>query len=288
MSALLLSIICSTYLVLVFKVFKSYKIDMLQGIVVNYITCVITGIVVSGEIPSLKIIQEDWFPYAAFLGCCFFFIFNMMAYVAANIGVTLTSVASKLSMVIPVTFAVLLYDHKMTLLKIIGLLLAIAAVYLTSVAPDKDKHTIHTRGLLLALVIFAGSGINDSIVNYAFVNFLTPSEFDIFNISIFGCAASAGILTMLYRGIFMGKRIQLKAVIGGILLGVPNYFSMLFLLKALNIPGWESSVIFPTNNMGIVILTAVAGWILFNEKLSRINLAGILAALIAITLMIAA
>ncbi len=286
MIVLLLSMICSTYLVVTFRYFKLHRIDVMQGIVINYITCVATGIIVSGAFPSAQIIHEDWFPYAAFLGCMFFFIFNMMGFVAANIGITLTSVASKLSMAIPVTLAIYLYDQELTVVKILGLLLAIIAVYLTSITPEENRHALHTRGLLLALIIFIGSGINDSVVNYAFARLLTPGEFNVFNISIFAVAATAGAAALLYRGIFHHKRLEWKAVVGGILLGIPNFFSMYFLLKALNIPQWESSVIFPVNNMGIVVLTAICGWLLFREHLSRINLAGIIIALISIALMI--
>lgn len=286
MIALLLSIVCSTYLVVAFRYFKLYRIDVMQGIVINYITCVATGIIVSGAVPSVQLIREDWFPYAAFLGCMFFFIFNMMGFVAANIGITLTSVASKLSMAIPVTLAIYLYDQELTFVKILGLLLAIVAVYLTSVTPEEHRHALHTRGLLLALIIFIGSGINDSVVNYAFARLLTPGEFNLFNISIFAVAATAGCAALLYRGIIHHKRLEWKAVAGGILLGIPNFFSMYFLLKALNIPQWESSVIFPVNNMGIVVLTALCGWLLFREHLSRINLTGIIIALISIALMI--
>jgi len=286
MTALLLSIVCATYLVLVFKVFKRFSIDNLQAIVVNYITCIATGILISRQTPSLHIIHEDWFPYAIFLGLSFITIFNLMGYVASTTGVTLTSVAGKLSMVIPVTAAIFLYDERVTVVKIAGLVLAVAALYFSSITREKNKKEFAAKGMLLAFLIFIGSGINDSIVNYASKKFLDAEEFDLFNVTIFTCAATAGLLVMFYRFIFAGKIIQMKAVAGGILLGVPNYFSLYFLLQAISIPGWESSVVFPINNMGVVILTAIAGWLLFKEHLSKINLIGLAAGLIAIGLMI--
>lgn len=288
MMPLLLSIFCSTLLVVTFRYFKLFRIDLMQGIVVNYFACVITGSIVSGDLPSSQIFHAAWFPFAAFLGLMFFFIFNMMAYVAANIGVTLTSVAGKLSMTIPVLFAIYLYDQHMTVLKLLGLALAIAAVYLTSVVPEEHRHALHTRGLFLALIIFIGSGINDSVVNYAFARMLQPGDFNAFNISVFGVAAITGSIALLWRGITQQKRLTLRAIAGGMLLGVPNFFSMYFLLKALDFPGWESSVIFPVNNMGIVVLTAISGRLLFSEHLSRINIAGIIIALMAIGLMMIA
>ena len=286
MIALIFSIAFSTYLVLLFKLFKRLNIDSVQAIVVNYMTCVATGLMVSGKAPSMQFTHESWFPYTLFLGLCFFAVFNMMAYMAANIGVTLTSVASKLSMVIPVTAAVFLYDQQLTAVKIAGLVLAIAAVYLTSVTKEKNEKGIHVRGLFLALVIFILSGLNDSVVNYAAERFLRADEFDIFNIFIFSSAAITGLLTLLFRRLIFAKKIQWKAIAGGIALGIPNYFSLLFLLKALTIPGWESSVIFPINNMGILLLTAAGGVLLFREKLSIINWAGIITGLAAIGLMI--
>ena len=70
------------------------------------------------------------------------------------------------------------------------------------------------------------------------------------------------------------------------MLGVPNYFSLLFLMEALRLPGWRSSVIFPVNNMGIVVLTAVCAALLFREELSQKNFIGILLAVAAISLLI--
>jgi drug/metabolite transporter (DMT)-like permease len=288
MIPLLLSICCSTYLVVLFRYFKNHHIDARQAIVANYITCVITGIIVSGDVPDAQIIYQDWFPITVFLGCSFYLIFNLMAFVSANIGITLTSVSGKISMVIPVTIAVYLYGQELTFLKVSAMILALFAVYLTSKVPEKNQQALHAKGLLLAFLIFIGSGINDAVINYAFFYFLHPAEFALFNISIFAIAATAGVFTLLVYSLFYKSTLSIKSIAGGILLGIPNYFSMLFLLKALAIPGWESSVIFPINNMGIVILTAICGLLLFREKFSKTNIAGILLALIAISLMIGA
>src|SRR6476620_5335174 len=95
---LLLSIVCSTYLVLSFKYFERFGIKNLHAIVFNYLTCVTTGIIMSHQIPDVAVIaNKPWFPFAIFLGFSFFCIFNLMGYVANNIGVTVASVASKLS-----------------------------------------------------------------------------------------------------------------------------------------------------------------------------------------------
>jgi drug/metabolite transporter (DMT)-like permease len=248
---------------------------------------VITGVLVSKEIPDVAaVVHKSWFWFAAFLGCSFFCIFNLMGYVANNIGVTVTSVASKLSMVIPVTVAVFLYHDSITPFKLIAVALALAAVCLSSITEESHEKHLELRGLFFAFIIFLASGMNDSLVNYSSVKLMSASEFNAFNIVIFSFASLCGICTLLFQRIFQQESIPLKAIAGGVLLGVHNYFSLLFLIKALNIPGWHSSVIFPINNMGVVALTAVCAYLLFREKLSKKNLIGIALALIAIAMII--
>jgi drug/metabolite transporter (DMT)-like permease len=287
MIVLLLSIVCATYLVICFRYFQHFGIQNLHAIVFNYITCVITGLWFSGLVPDVpKIVSAPWFPFAAVLGCSFFCIFNLMGYVANHVGVTVTSVASKLSMVIPVTVAAFIYDDAFGWIKIAAIALALIAVIFTSRTQASIETHLELKGLMLVLLIFFGSGINDTMVNFASVKLMKPEEFNIFNVVIFFFASITGVIALSTQIIFQKKRVPFKAVLGGIALGIPNYFSLLFLIRALHLPGWSSSVIFPINNLGIVILTAVCAYVLFREKLTPINLAGIATALLAIGLMI--
>jgi len=302
MIALPLSIIFTTYLIVCFKYFEHFKIKSLHAIVINYIACAITGMLVSREIPTLSVIHKPWFPVAAILGCSFFTIFNLMSYVAQHIGLTVTSVASKLSMVIPVTVAIILYDQPLTPVKILAMILAIVAVIFTSIKKEEFQEAGSEKSLdqretklpvstalfelALSFSIFIGSGLNDSLVNYATAKLMSLGEFNSFNTVIFGFASFSGIIVLLIQIIFMKEKVLLKEIVGGVLLGVPNYFSLLFLLQALSFPHWQSSIIFPVNNMGIVVLTAVCAMILFRERISKLNWIGMLIAISAISLLI--
>ena len=68
----------------------------------------------------------------------------------------------------------------------------------------------------------------------------------------------------------------------GILLGIANYCSMYFLLKALRIDGLDSSSVFAINNVAIVAVSTLIGLILFREKISTKNWIGIILAVISI------
>ena len=77
---------------------------------------------------------------------------------------------------------------------------------------------------------------------------------------------------------------QLKNLLAGILIGIPNYFSIWCLVHFLQEGIWPSSASIPVNNMGIVLFSSVTAWILFKERLSKVNWIGIVLSLIAIYL----
>ena len=56
-----------------------------------------------------------------------------------------------------------------------------------------------------------------------------------------------------------------------------------FFLRALG-SGFGGSVVVPINNVGIILLSAVLGVLLFSEKFKTVNLIGVVAAVLAILL----
>jgi uncharacterized membrane protein len=73
-----------------------------------------------------------------------------------------------------------------------------------------------------------------------------------------------------------------KAILWGVLLGIPNYFSMYFLVKTLGV--FPASYIFPINNIGIVALSTIIALLAFKEQLNKKNILGLGLAIIAILL----
>ena len=112
MIALPLSIVCATFLVICFKYYERFGIVTLHAIVFNYILCVATGIMMTGDLPDSSVFHKAWFPVAAILGCSFFCIFNLMAFVARNIGLNACAFAGATLMVLQFAFVApgLLFD----------------------------------------------------------------------------------------------------------------------------------------------------------------------------------
>jgi len=76
--------------------------------------------------------------------------------------------------------------------------------------------------------------------------------------------------------------LNLKNLLGGLALGVPNYFSIYYLLRALHNPTLNSASVFTINNVAIVMLSTLLGILLFKEKISAKNWGGIALAVISI------
>ena len=280
---LLLSILFSTSLFVIFKLFRKYDIDNLKAIVVNYGIAFLLGWFASDvKIPLDQIIYKDWLVGAFCLGLLFILIFVLMAKTAQNNGVSVASVASKMSVVIPVTFGILMYKESAHFLKIIGILCALIAVYLVSV---KNEKTSFKDSILLPLFVFLGSGIIDTTIKYIEVNYVPSDEVSIFSSTLFGFAGLFGGFYLLFRGFGAIGNFGIKNVIGGALLGIPNYFSILFLIRALQTNGFESSSLFTLNNVGIVLLSSILSILLFHEKFSFKNGLGVLLAVISIVIM---
>src|SRR5690606_8296622 len=108
MTYLVLSILFSTVLYVIFKLFTRFKINTLHAIIVNYIVALTIGFSVSSiEINPSSIYQSSWFFGALALGFLFIFIFNIMAITAQRNGLSVVSVASKMSLVIPIVFGII-------------------------------------------------------------------------------------------------------------------------------------------------------------------------------------
>lgn len=281
---LLLSILTNTLLLLILKAFERYGVNTLHGIVVNYFVAGITGIVLVGvpQYDALIAGSEGvlWIPFV--LGILFISIFFTIGRTAQTAGISVATVANKMSVVIPVMIAVWLYGESLNVLKAAGIIAALVAVWMTSRKADGSKFS--WQYIALPLVIFIGSGIIDALVNHLQTSIPEVSLIPFLLSIAFLSALVAGICAVAFRMVRYKETISRKSVIGGIILGIPNYFSIYAVTQALNANIMESSQLYPVNNMGIVIASAIGAALIFKEKLSPLNWAGIVLSVGAIAL----
>lgn len=281
---LLLSILSSSVIFITFKVTERFKTNLAKLITVNYMVAAILGFSFNRHPISIQnALTSDWLPYALIIGFAFILMFFLIGYSTRLSGVAVTSIAGKLSMVIPILFSILYFSEKTSILKISGLVLATIAVLLTSYRPvDKAKNI---KLIVLPMAIFLGSGITDSIVKYA-QNFHVPNSMSLlFSAVVFLTALILGLTFILIKSKSVSKNISIAELIGGSILGIANFGSLYFFILALNNSKLDSSIVFGMNNICIVLFSILIGFVLFKEKFSRVNFAGVFMAIIAILIL---
>jgi drug/metabolite transporter (DMT)-like permease len=209
---------------------------------------------------------------------------------AQKISVAVASVANKLSLIIPVVISVYLYHETVAGWKLAGVILALAAVFLTCY-PSKKRHGQEISAgskagwiWLLPVILFFGSGLLDSLINHVQKQYVGNENKNDFLITGFFSAAVLGSCILVVQYIRGKQLFAWKHVVAGVIIGVPNYFSIWCLVKFLKESPWQSSASIPVNNMGIVLFSSVMAWWLFRERLSRINWIGIVLSLVSIYL----
>ncbi|MCB7479653.1 EamA family transporter [Christiangramia sediminis] len=281
---LLLSVLSSTIIFIVFRLYKKFGVNTLQAIVVNYFIACTVGFFgyIEGSDFS-KVPSENWFPGALMLGVLFITVFNLAAITTQKSGLSVVAVATKMSVAIPVLCGIFLYNESTGILKILGILLALVAVYLTSIKSEEGI-SIKKENLIFPLLVFLGSGIIDTSIKYLETSYVSETDVGLFSSTIFATAGSLGVIILIIQA-FQGKlKITYKNILGGIALGIPNYYSIYFLVMALRTKGFDSSTIFTMNHVAIVTISTLVGIVLFREKLIRKNWIGLILAIISIIL----
>ena len=282
---LALSIIASTLIFVIFRLFASYNINTLQAIVVNYFVACICGVIgYQNSIELSAIPQYNWFYYTLALGALFIIVFNLMAITTQHNGLSVVSVATKMALVIPIAFGLWYYKEPLGPFKAAGIVLALIAVYLVAVKKDSSI-ILQKKNLVFPVLVFLGSGLIDTSLNFLQNDFITDkSLIPLFSSTIFMTAGVIGIMVLVAQKIKGVLVLEFKNIIAGIVLGIPNYFSIYFLVKALRSDLFDSSGIFTINNVGIVIISTLLGIVFFKEQLSVKNWIGITLAVISIAL----
>lgn len=280
---LLLSIFFNAILFVIIKSFAKFNINALQALVVNYLTAFLVGLLfLNNQKIDSQILQKNWIFGSIILGFIFIGTFYATTIASQRNGLSTASVASKMSIVIPILSGVLLFHEVLNSIKISGIILALIAVYFTS---KKEKGEIQASGnLLYPAMVFIGAGTIDASLKYLQSHFVPENEVGIFSTLTFLCAFFVGILIISFQVIVNKTKIYGRNILGGIVLGIPNFFSLYYLIKMLEAKAFQSATLFTIHNIAIVILTSIVGVLFFNEKLNKRNIFGILLALLAIFL----
>ena len=263
------------------RLFERFRLDNHQALMWNYVFATVTGFLMCKQFDTpAQLVTEPWFGLSLITGFWFIFTYILMTASTQRSGVTVTSLSSKLSVVLPTLAGVVLFSEKLNFVASTGIVLALVALVLVlgeKGQTDKPNKT----SWLLPILIFFGTGTGDILMKLTEQK-NTASDMSFMIAFIYLIALLFGILLVASDLIWKKSRWQWKSAIGGIGLGVINYFSTFFVYQAMR--QFDNVVLFPIYNIGVVSLTALTGWLLFKEKLTWKNYLGLAIAIIAVIL----
>ena len=278
---LILAILFSTGVFVAMRLFERFQLDNHQALMWNYVFAAGTGFLLCKQFdtPS-QLVGEPWFGLSLITGFWFIFTYLLMTASTQRSGVTVTSLSSKLSVVLPTLAGVVLFHERLNGVAVIGIVLALVALALV-VYKKKPSTKTNKISWLLPVSIFFGTGTGDILMK------LTEQRNGADDMSfmiafIYFIALLFGILIVTYDLIRGRSKWLWKNALGGIGLGVINFFSTFCIYHAMRC--FDNVVLFPVYNIGVVSLTALTGWLLFKEKLTWRNYLGLAIAIIAVIL----
>ncbi len=279
-----LSILFTSSLFVILKSFAKWNINNIQGLVFNYFTASLFAFGI-GFKKNVEHVGElaSFYPISLMIGLLFIIVFYLTTLTAQQNGISVATIASKMSVVIPALSGIWLYTEPFTLLKFAGLSLALTSVYLTGKTNQQANKSKHT--LLLPVLVFLGCGIIDTMLKYFQSTAFTDTNSQLYASSYYGCAGIFGLLVLGYQLITQKQKLHPKSILAGIFLGLCNYPSLHFLFLALKYPGADSGKIFTIINVGIVICTVLSSKFIFKEKINIQKFTGITIALLAIVIL---
>lgn len=280
---LVLSSVCSLTIAHLLKVTESKNLRTLNTLTVNYIVAAIFAFWVGyeGDFESAFVgYSMILLVFCTIVGA--FFIGNFVAYsksVHTN-GVGITIAAMRLSLLIPVVISIYWYSEYLNGLKIVGILGVFGAMLL--LIPKKNPIKIGSiSASWLLILIFVLSGFTDVSLKIYEEEFSSNLNELTFMGLVFLGAFSIGFVIALFK---KGPLITQKEALLGAAIGIPNLYSSIFLIYALG--GISGSIAYPIVNILNVLGGTFLGLIIWNDRVSRKQWAGIATAVVAIILLI--
>ena len=258
---LILAVLASSLVAIIMRLGEKHINNNYAMFMANYFVCSLTAFLFIGDKGGIFVMREG-LPFALILGlisgCLYLTCFTLMKLNIERNGVMLATVFMKLGVLIPVLMAIIVFREAPTVLRVIGFLIAVAAIIILNMGPKDDKAGKKVMLLLLLLIvsgftesmanIYDKAGSADLKDNFLFFNFLTAMLL-------------AGTVTAIKH-----KPVTWKDLVFGVLIGVPNYFASRFLLLSLG--QLPAVAVYPVYNVGAIVLVGIAGIFLFKEKMN--------------------
>ena len=281
---LLLAAICSVLVSVLLKLARRLDVDVGQAIAWNYVVAAsLSAWAFAPATSGLRAAAAVW-PALLALGVLLPTIFLALAGSVRHAGIVRSEVAQRLSLLLSLLAAFALFGEPLSATKGWGIAAGLAALLGLVWRPSIDSGDMPdgARRWTFPLLVFLGFGVIDVLFK---------------RVAQAGVPLGAALLAMFVLALLVSLVLQAwrlasgqahlggRSLAAGLLLGLLNFGNILFYLRAHQALPGQPALVFAGMNLGVVALGALAGLVVFRERLSRLNLAGLSLAVLAIALL---
>ncbi len=274
----LASVVCSVLVSVLLKLAPRWRVDITQAIAWNYVLALAATALLLRPPPATA--QAPWWTLAA-LGLLLPTIFLVLASSVREAGIVRSDAAQRLSLILPLAAAFLLFGERLTPLKAAGAGLGLVALAAMVWRGRPRESRAGAGAWLWPLGVFAGFGLIDVLFKRVAAAGLPLGS------SLLAVFALALVVAFAIVG-WRRRRLELPSFAAGLAIGLANFGNILFYLRAHRALPDSPALVFAGMNLGVVMLGALLGVAAFGERLSRVNWFGLALALLAVLLLAAA
>jgi drug/metabolite transporter (DMT)-like permease len=277
----LLSVVCSVLVSVLLKLARRFGIDVGQAVAWNYVVAsVLTALLLQPSLASLREPAAPWLALAG-LGVLLPTIFLALGASVRHAGIVRSDAAQRLSLLISLLAAFVLFGEQLSGLKAAGIAIGLLALWCMVWRNEHGGTDSGIAGWLYPLLVLGGFGTIDILFKRVA---LAGVPLGASLLAMFALALPVAFALQLWRRWRGRIRFTARSAWGGAALGLANFGNILFYLRGHRALPQHPALVFAGMNIGVVALGALVGVLVFRERLSRLNLAGVLLALLAIGL----
>lgn len=269
---LLLAIVSSTLVSVMMRIGEGRAKNNISMLSVNYFICLVLSFFYTGMDNLFQ--SGEGVSTAISLGSIngIFYIVSLILFqnsIRKN-GVVLSSIFMKLGIMMPLIISIVLFKEMPNVFQVIGFVIALTAIIMINLKEPTGRLEIKdlkrkNQGKVSLIFVLIGCGMADGM-SKIYQELGTEQFEELFLVFTFVIAFVLSIILVVYKK----QKFTINEFIYGALLGLPNYYSARFLLKALGeIP---AVVAYPTFSIGTIAVITITGIIIFKEKITRMQM----------------
>jgi len=280
---LFLSSLCSLLIAHLLKYTRTTNLNVVHVLTVNYLAAVLFVVFIQFDnVALIAHLTLSGFVFAIGIGA--FFIVNFFMYSASvdKNGVGVSVAAMRLSLTIPVLLSIFYYHERLDTITIMGIIMVFIALMLLIPTFSFSMFSLKEQGTVLLIPgLFLLTGVTDAALKVYEEELGNQINELLFMGLVFFSAFLVGLMYIFFT---RSWRFTVQELAIGTALGIPNFYSSVFLLWSL--PLIEGAVAFSTVNILNVTGGTLLGKFYWNDAITQKQVGGLTLAIVSILLLL--